>query len=439
MEVEPIVIETNTPEEDFSKLCIELEDIGFGDVHKTALENTCSYLKETIDLDFMKRKSFTKKLVSSRPHLFINEKMQSAIILTEPSEEECVEGTVSEIICFSKKSNELENLVQTLKKLLIKKVEVSKAKIHDGNIDDLCNKSFIKSLSETPRSSTVKKVGTDVLDIFRQKEIKDGLKRLTTLPFKVFDEFALLDANPHALVSCGLLRENYSPICKKCGLSSEAIALFDSQESLSAALRKKTLICSRCGSKLNSENAKIGSYFCFTDLGLECSKGLWLEAYVKSILEELGILGDRMKLCAVHGKDELDLIFTDCGNLYVCECRDKVVGRNDVYVLAMKVNRIEEDEESEAFVNNILVISTKSISKDIISSEKAEEDKPQYVAVCGDMDAIENNLVKTIKKSRRKYRREKIKQLSQILLDCLPQRVEEIVERATSLEDYPFF
>ena len=439
MEVEPIVIETNTPEEDFSKLCIGLEDVGFVDVHAKALENACNYLKEAIDLDFMKRKSFTKKLVSSRPHLFINAKTQSTVILDEPAEEECLEGTFFEIVCFSKRLDEMESLVQTLKKLLIEKVGVPKAKIHDGNIDDLCNKRFIKSLSETQRSIMVKKVGTDVLDVFKQEKIKDGLKALTTLPFKVFDRFTLHGANPQALVSFGLLRENYSPICKKCGPSSVAIALYDSQESLSSALKRKTLICSKCGSELNPENATIRSHFCFTNLGLECAKGLWLEAYVKSILEELGIFGDRMKLCAVHGKDELDFVFTDCGNLYVCECRDKVVGRNDIYVLAMKVNRIEEDEESEASPNKVLVISTKSISKDIISSERAEEGKPQYVAVCGDMDAIRNNLVKSIRKARRKYKREKTKQLSQILHDCTPLNTEEIIQRAISLEEYPFF
>lgn len=369
MEIKSIVVEMKDTKKLFQELCLELEKAGFEDIHGKVLTYTCRSLKETLNIDFLGRKLFLKKINSPRPRLFINMKLNSVIMLTEPTEKNCVEEIAVEVTFFSKGLKEVNNTINALKGLLTSEIGITEEMIYDGNFEEICNENCIESLRETRRSVLVKKVGVDILDALTG-EVRTSLKELTTFPFKVFDIRLLGIKNPEVLVSLGLLKENYSPICKKCGLYPEAVALFDSKENLSLALKKKTLICRTCGNKLDLENATIGSYFGFTDLGLECAKGLWLEAYVRSILDELGISGDRIKVCAIHGKDELDLIFSDYGNLYVCECRDKVVGRNDVYVLGMKVNRINADTDAQAVVNKVLVVSTQPISKDVISPEK---------------------------------------------------------------------
>ena len=415
---------------------MELEKVGFGNIHKNALISACGNLKETLNMDFVERKSFQKKINSPRPRLFINAETNSVIILTEPREIDCIEKIVVEVTCLSKAFKEVNDTVDTLKELLTSKIGIAEETIHDGNCDEICDKNFIESLSETSRSALVKKVNVDILDTLTPVEVRTRLKELTNFPFKVFD-FHYLERvidNPQALVSSGLLKENFSPICKKCGMSMDPIALFDSKENLSLTLEKGTLICRMCGKKLNLENATIRCYFGFTDVGREYAKGLWLEAYMRAILEELGILGDGIKVCAVHGKDELDLIFSDYGNLYVCECRDRVVGRNDIYVLGMKVNRIEED--AEVVVNKVLVVSTQPISKDVISPEK-EDVETEYIGISGDVKTIKKTVIGITRKARQKYKRQMRKELSRLLLECLPLTQEEMYKRLSE-EYFPF-
>ena len=449
MEVKSISIETSAPDELFPKLCLELEKLGFEDIHKKALESTCCNLKETLNIDFMKRASFKKKVKTPRPHVFINIEMNGVVMFSEPEEDVFVTGqNAFEVTCFSKTQNEVKNLVETLKRLL-EQSGLSKDTIHDGDFDENSDKHFIRSISETPRSGLVKEVNIDIVKVFTQSDIKKGLRRLLTFPlatkffredeFTFFEEDTVIAVNPHNLVTPRIMEEKFALECKRCETPSTVAPLFDSKKDASSALQQKVLVCASCGNKLNSANAKIQSYFGFTDLGLQCTKGLWLEAYVKSILEELGVKGNRIKCCAVHGKDELDLVFTCYGNLYVCECRDRIVGRNDVYVLAMKVSRINEDEETDAIVDKVLMVSTEPIPKDIIpTEEKEEEEKPKYLFISGDGEEIKKELVQTIRKARQKYRRERRKELSLLLLDILPPTADEVYDRGLEEGYFPY-
>lgn len=89
--------------------------------------------------------------------------------------------------------------------------------------------------------------------------------------------------------------------------------------------------------------------------------------------------------CALHGKDELDLVFSDGRFLYVCECKDRTVGQNDIYVLAMKASRISADRKMRVTVDRVLIISTEPISKDVMPDERTEESRGEieYIAIGG--------------------------------------------------------
>lgn len=395
----------------------------------------------------MRRAHFKKKVNVPRPHIFLDVKTNSVVMLNEPEKEGFVTAkTAFEVTCFSRTENEVDNLVETLKRLL-EQSGLGKDAVHDGDFDENCDKHFIRSISETRRSALIKEVGANINKVFTQLYAKKALRRLTTFPVKFFKENmfmffaedAVMRLDPRTLVSRGIMEEKFSLECKICETPSDGAPIFDLKKDASSALQKKVLLCPSCGNRLTSESATIQSYFRFTDLGLQCAKGLWLEAYVKSIIEELGVKGDMMKYCAVHGKDELDLVFTYYGNLYVCECRDRVVGRNDVYVLAMKASRINEEEETAggAIVNKVLMVSTEPISKDIISTARArkEDTEPEYIFVSGDPEAVKKQIVKVIRKAKQGYKRKKIKQLSRFLLDCLPPRNEEIYKRFLETEE----
>ena len=440
VEVESISVETKAPRELFSKLSLELEKLGFEDIHKKALESTCRNLKDILNVDLISRVSFKKKVNTPRPHVFIDTKTKNVIMFSEPEEEEIITAnTAFEITCFSEKQKGVGDLVETAKKLL-EHCGLGKDAVHDGDFDENCNKRFIRSILQTRRSTLIENVNSDITDVFKQPLQKKLLRRLTTFPMKFFrddhflivEEYESAEPDPYVLVSCGILEEKFSLECggENCVTVSDRAPLFDLKKEASSALERKVLVCPSCGGKLTSENASVRSYFRFTDLGLECAKGLWLEAHVKLALEELGVKGDIIKCCAIHGKDELDLVFTYFGDLYVCECRDRVVGRNDVYVLAMKTSRINEDKETDAIVNKVLMVSTEPVSKDIVStSPKKEDEEPEYIFISGNSEAIEKELVKVIRKSKRRHKREKMKLLSEYVLDCLPPTEEEIEKR----------
>jgi len=436
MEVMSYVVEEVEPTVR-KRFCEKLIEVGFKDFHSNAIERFCKSLKELLDIDLMKVKSFSKEyLESSRPCLLVNTSIGGIIIISESEEEACVKGKAFEVTCFAKSWEEADKVLAITKDLLTKKLGFASAIIHNGSFDENCNKNLIRSLSETHRSDLAKKVEDDALKVFLNKEASEKLRRLTTFPIKTFDK-SMIQVNPDTLVASGIMTECFAPVCKKCGGSALLMPpyLFNSKKDVSTVLKSKSIVCPSCGNKLNSENATVSSFYQFTNLGLECSKGLWLEAYVKSILEKLGISGDRIKLCSVHGKDELDIVFSEGDSLFICECRDRVIGQNDLYVLAMKVSRINENINEPATVDKVLIISTESIPKDILITPQGEE--LEYIPATGSPEEIKRELVKAVKKARRRYENKKLKALTRILLWFLPSVVEEAyMRRIIEEEDF---
>lgn len=448
VEAESVTVETGSPEI-FQRLILELEKSGFEDIHKKALKSACRNIKSILNIDPVTKASYKKRVNTPRPHIFLDLKTNSVIMLSEPERTECVRGKRAfEVTCFSRTQNEVITLVDNLRKILAQ-AGLRKETIRNGDFDENCDKNFIRSLTETGRSTLIKQVNEDVVSVFTIFPPKKGLRRLTTLPIKFFSsdmfrfgEEEIFEFSPQTLVSLGLLEEKFSLKCKMCETSSLTMTpIFNSKKDASSSLQNEFLLCSNCGKRLTSESASIISYFRFTDLGLECAKGLWLDGYVKSLLEALGVKRDMMKSCAIHGKDELDLVFDYYGDLYICECKDRVVGRNDVYVLAMKASRINEDEEAEAKADKVLMVSTEPISKDIVPTPqkgaKTKKDKePEYVFITGNTEAIKQELIKVIRKSKRRHKREKMKLLSECVLDCLPPTEQEITKRFLATEEF---
>jgi hypothetical protein len=112
------------------------------------------------------------------------------------------------------------------------------------------------------------------------------------------------------------------------------------------------------------------------------------------------------------------MVFTDDTYLYVCECKDKVVGQNDVYILAMKTSRISADQKLGAVADKVLMISTEPISKDILPEEKVEDEYEEidYIPLSGDLEAVRKKLVELIEKSKREYRKKRLRDLTSHLI-----------------------
>jgi len=424
MEVKSFLVEGDA--QIFSKFRKSLEDAGYVDIHAKSVRENCLTLKGILKVDLSKQKPIEKALSSLQSSLLVNPKTKATIITKKSPKGESRARATFLVVCYSRNLKSVESIVGTLKKILIQKVGVSKEKIQDGDENENANRHCIDSLTENQRSQLVKAVKSTMLNIFFSKNNRDVLRKLVSFPIKVFREnmfgrhgFGELDLS--GTVSSGIFDELFSPSCKKCVREISPPFLFDSREDIVPVLDKKTLVCPNCGSKLDSENTLVMRYFRFSKLGLEMAKGMWLEAYIYSVVLEAGIPETNIAVCACHGKDELDMVFTDGTYLYVCECKDKVVGQNDVYILAMKTNRISADEKLGAIADKVLMISTEPISKDILPEEKVEDayEEIDYIPLSGDLETIKKKLVELVDKSKREYRKKWLRDLTRHLIGGL--------------------
>ncbi len=449
MEVKPFRIEGGVNV--FSKFHKSLEDAGYEDLHAKSVRESFKTLAGILKVDFLKQKSLDQVLSSPRSLLLINPASKAAVVLRTPEmRNRQRESSTLLVLCYSDSLKNANSLVDALKEILTSKVGVSKKKIHDGDLDAAANKRCISSLAENQRSQLIKAVNGNMLKVFIDKGSRSVLRKLVNFPLKVFSEdmfkrHGLGELNLTDVTSSGIFDELFSPTCKNCEGEISSPFLFGSKDEITPVLEKKTLVCPNCGLGLDPGNTVIMRYFRFTKLGLEMAKGLWLEAYAYSVVRETGIPKTDIAVCACHGKDELDMVFSDGRYLYVCECKDRVVGQNDVYVLAMKANRISSDEKVRARVDKVLMISTEPISKDILSEGKTGDNYEEidYIPVSGDLGSIKEKLVGLIEKSRRQYKKDRINGLSQLLIRPVSPEEEYMRQRLRlpppdDFEDFPF-
>jgi DNA-directed RNA polymerase subunit RPC12/RpoP len=423
----------------FSNFHKNLESCGYENVCAKAIRQTCSDLKQILNVDLLKQNPFEKVLASSRSLLLVNPQVKGVIMLKGSTTRRRPEESPSFlVVCGSDTQENVEALGKTLMEILVEKIGLRREAIHEGDFDENANRRCISNLSETQRTELLREVKMDTLRVFTEGNARMLLRELVNFPYRVFredlfvkDRLGELDLN--LMTSSGIFDELFSPTCRKC---KEEItispSLFVSKDDIEPMLEKKTLVCPSCGSKLGADNTTVMRYLKFSKLGLEMAKGLWLEAYIDSLLAEIGIPRASAIACALHGKDELDLVFSDGRFLYVCECKDRTVGQNDIYVLAMKASRISTDRKIRASVDRILIISTELISKDVMPDERTEESRGEieYIAIGGEPSLIKERLSKIIDESRKMQKKRSIRDIFEIVaLGLSPEEREYIAYR----------
>lgn len=426
MEIKPFLVDGDMKV--FSNFSKNLESAGYENAHTKAVKQVCSTLKEILRVDLLKQKACEKVLSSPRSSVFVNPETNGVVMLTRPVRSRSPERKQKfSVVCFSHSQRNVDDIAKTLMGILIQKTGVREEGIHEGDKDENANRHCIKNLSTTRRSELINDVKTDMLNVFVEGNARTLLKALVTFPFKVFREDMfkkekLGELDIDLIVSVGIFDQLFSPTCKKC--REEMVIspfLFDSKRDIEPILEKKTLVCPSCGHKLGMDNTIIMRYLKFSKLGLEMAKGLWLEAYIVSLLRDMKIPKASIITCALHGKDELDILFSDGKYLNVCECKDRTVGQNDVYVVATKASRISADKKIGATADRVLMISTEPISKDIMPEEQTEDTygRVEYIPIGGELSAIKEKLVKIINESRRGQKKQRIEQLSALLVGGL--------------------
>jgi hypothetical protein len=415
----------------FANFQKNLESCGYENVCAKTVRQTCSDLKQILKVDLLRQSPFEKALASPRSSLFANPQVKGVIMLKRARAlSRQVEGSWSFlVVCCSDTQENVEALGKTAMEILVEKIGLQKEAIHEGDSDENANRHCICSLSETQRTELLREVKADTLRVFTEGNARTLLRELVNFPYRIFredmfgkDRLGELDLN--LMTGSGIFDELHSPTCRKCKDEMPTSPfLFVSKDDIAPMLEKKTLVCPSCGGKLGTDNTIVMRYLKFSKLGLEMAKGLWLEAYVNSLLTEMGIPKACAIACALHGKDELDLVFSDGSSLYVCECKDRTVGQNDVYVLAMKASRISADRKIRVNVDRVLIVSTEPISKDVMPEERTEErpSEIEYIAIGGEPSLIKERLAKIIDDSRKMQKKKSIRDIFRIIAQGLPR------------------
>jgi DNA-directed RNA polymerase subunit RPC12/RpoP len=426
LEIKKFSLDANL--EAFSKFCSLLEETGYKNFRMNAFEQLCLNLSDILQFDFKNHEISKRAMISPRDSLFVNAENKAVVLVQIESRIGRSEDGLRFIVtCFSDNAENAQKALASLRQLVEEKAGVAKEKINDGDSNEIANRRLINNLSKTPRSELVSQISPTMLEVFLDGRNRKSLRDAVVLPFKVFPEAMFeMDAigklDVDLMVSTGIFEEMFSPTCKKCeDKFGNTSFLLDSKEEIYPILEKQVIVCPTCGSKLGKDNSNIMRYLRFSKSGSELSKGLWLEAYIFSLLCEIGIQKEGIAVCATHDKDEVDAVFSDGRYLYVLECKDKIVGQNDVYVLAMKANRVS-GAKLGARVDKVLMVSTETISKDIMPEEKTYDDSSgvDYIPISGEPAAIKEKLSKLILESFEEQRELGVRQLLGIVIGRIP-------------------
>lgn len=408
VEVSSLTFEIKDIAKFFPQFINSLKEEEFIDLNEDILNQAIKLLKTSIDEDFQEA---VKKIGSSfRTKILVNPEIKTSILLEInifSRRGRSREQTLYEITIFSDDLKNNIKIVELIKDILITKIKI-KSDIIEGDIKEFALFYILNRLKDTHRSELIEKVTEDMIGVFIDKENREVLKNFANIPYKIIPQIVVKNLKNHKkLVDVNILKENYVAYCNKCleryGISPTA---FETREALIKNLKDEVMLCPQCGRKLTINNASIESAYSFTELGLESAKGLWFEAYIRSILLKEGVLLNNMKCCNYHDKDELDHVFIDSSNLVVCECKDRNLGQNDIYITAMKATRLGADK--------VLLISTEPISKDILPQTE-EATKPIYVPISGNIKDISKNLKSEILKMREQYVIKKLKNMGEII------------------------
>jgi len=335
--------------------------------------------------------------------------------------------TTIEITCFAGNKNSLFKLTKLIKDILIQQIGFEKKQIFNGTVRELLKSRTLNKLVNSPQGNLINNITPECLNAFLDKKMREKLRQLVIGPFLgrffplsiVGPSLELTEDDIKKLGSLGIFRIGYTAYCSKCEEVASGQVIFRSPEEVEELLRRKVTWCATCGTSLDTKTARIELVCSVSDMGRALTQGLWLEAYVKSIIEK-SIAKDNIRASVYHGNDELDVVFLDLDTLDVIECKDKTVGLNDMYVLTMKAARLKAD--------NAFLVSTRKISKDVLSSMK-DEDRFGFMSMTGDVKTIKRALEKHIGKMRENFKRSRLQQLAEIVLPFAFPDVERFLAR----------
>jgi len=386
---------------------------GFRDLKELILTHAVQYINESINEDFQDVIKITSYGIETK--ILVNSEMKTSVLLgVGPLRGKNRAHITYEISIFSDEMDKNIKTMDLIKDILISKIKI-KSEIIDGSLKEARLFNILDKLKETHRSRLIVKVTDDMINPFMDKSTREVLKNIANIPYKIIPRHIVLDTIEYdKLVKVQIFKESYIANCNKCPETYPVyITSFESKEAVVKNLEDKVMLCPLCGKELTTKNATIESVYSFTEIGQECAKGLWLDAYILSLLIKEGISPNKIKCCHFHDKDELDHVFIDSSNFIVTETKDKNIGQNDIYVTAMKATRIGADK--------VFLISTEEISKDILP-QTGEEDKPTYISISGSTKDISKKLKSEIQKMRKEQVHKKVNNIRELLLNLKLER-----------------
>lgn len=155
------------------------------------------------------------------------------------------------------------------------------------------------------------------------KDIKDIGKKRKLDPNK-------LESLMNALLEKKLVNKLLQIVCHKCGAPNVRTEASTDIKKLLTEIR-----CGVCSEKLTASDVQ--EVFVLPSDVISLANGLWLEEYVRNIIE---------KICSkvwqgrFLGNDELDVVGLKLGTVFLFECKTTDIGHTDVYNLVIKARRL---------------------------------------------------------------------------------------------------
>lgn len=323
------------------------------------------------------------------------------------------EKTLLEIICFSRDEDTLESLVKSVEGAL-REVGIRKKEIRSDTIAGIQRLNALGGLLDSTRTRMVDGVKKECLAVFLDENTRSKLRTLANPPFLghflsqsfLSKNLQFTEEDMQKLTGLDLLQLGYVAYCKKCkSFSREPRVVFSTKKEIEALLGRDAVFCAECGKRLNTRTSDIEKVFSLSDMGRELAQGLWLEAFVKSVVEET-VPSKNIRVCVYHGKDEMDIVFLHCDMLTILECKDATIGLNDIYVLTIKAERLKADV--------VGMISTQRISKDLIGSMR-EEKRFDFVPIAGSIHEIRRFLRQYLDKLSEEFKNKELQELARLL------------------------
>lgn len=169
-------------------------------------------------------------------------------------------------------------------------------------------------------------------------------------------------------------------VCHKCGAPSVRTEASTDIKKLLSEIR-----CGVCNEELTASDVQ--EVFVLPRDVISLSNGLWLEEYVRNIVE---------KMCSkvwqgrFLGNDELDVVGLKHGNVFLFECKTTNIGHTDVYNLVIKARRLG--------ANSCMIVTTAKIVENARKAieELSRTEGIRIYPVEGDTDKIRKLLIEHI-------------------------------------------